>query len=546
MPSNAESMDVPTWPVYDLIVHEDGRIVASGPQMPTTGHSTRADALNAVAGTAVRLGRPVRARATEPDGAVWPLIIAPDGSVREAPDGATPAPAQKAQKARKARQVQEAPTTPKKRSFGLRRQAKEKRGAGTAAPGPVAPASATGQPGQPGQPGQGGQLVGSDYAGPLAQVTEHLRVGQYAEAVKLATELDDRAAGVLGVSHPDVLHIREKRAEAAARTGDAFGSIQLYRDVAERWHYRGEGAMAEDVARRAEELWRQMPQGDEALSAGLVVVRMRNQMPGQSGDALTAVLADRVRLLQAHAGASENMQMAPQQPVAAAPSHSHPVAQQPVAAEVPAQQPVVAAPVQYAAPALARPVAAEVAAQPVAAEVAAQPVAAEIPVQPVSAAEVPVRPVVAEAHARPVMAAPVQYAVPVLAQPAGAEIAARLLAAEVPARTAAEHTPEPRSVAGAGAPEQPVAVSYPHPVAAGAAVRPAAEHTPAAHPVTDTSAPAAANNVAHSAGEHAPAQPATPNGTAQPVADTTAPQQPRPAMRHRAWERAASPVRSAG
>ncbi|MBR7678867.1 hypothetical protein KDA82_39175, partial [Streptomyces daliensis] len=91
----------------------------------------------------------------------------------------------------------------------------------------------------------------------------------------------------------------EKRAEAAARTGDAFGSIQLYRDVAERWHYRGEGAMAEDVARRAEELWRQMPQGDEALSAGLVVVRMRNQMPGQSGDALTAVLADRVRLLQA-------------------------------------------------------------------------------------------------------------------------------------------------------------------------------------------------------------------------------------------------------
>ncbi|MFG3253220.1 hypothetical protein [Streptomyces sp. NPDC048172] len=237
-----EHADVPTWPLYDLTVHEDGRIVVSGPLIPQAGHPTRAAAVDTVAGAAARLGRPVRATAVEPDGNVWQLIITPDGEVREA-SAPVPVPV----------------------------------------PAPVpAPKKSQGKGGVREEP--------EPFEAQLKQVEEQLAAGRAERAAELAAGLDERAAGVLGLSHPDALRIREVCADAAAAAGDVIGGIRLYRDVAERWYYRGDGERAEEVARRAEALWKRISRVDLALSAGVAVIRMRNQLPGRSGEALAMVL----------------------------------------------------------------------------------------------------------------------------------------------------------------------------------------------------------------------------------------------------------------
>jgi hypothetical protein len=121
-------------------------------------------------------------------------------------------------------------------------------------------------------------------------------VGRVSEAGALAARLDEQAAGVLGLSHPDALRIREIRARVTALTGDAVGGVQLFRDVAERWHYQGHAEQAEAAAIRAETLWLQITDLTPALSAGIAVVRLRNQIPGKGGKALTAALEHQASL----------------------------------------------------------------------------------------------------------------------------------------------------------------------------------------------------------------------------------------------------------
>ncbi|WP_210594202.1 hypothetical protein [Streptomyces sp. GESEQ-35] len=77
-------------------------------------------------------------------------------------------------------------------------------------------------------------------------------------------------------------------------------AVSLYRDVAERWHYRGDSERAEAVASRAQVLWLQITRLDQALSVGDGVIRMRNQIPGEDGDALNAALEHRASLPKAH------------------------------------------------------------------------------------------------------------------------------------------------------------------------------------------------------------------------------------------------------
>ncbi|WP_381798895.1 hypothetical protein [Streptomyces niveus] len=260
-----ESTDVPAWPVYDLTVHGDGRILTSGPLIPLSGHATRAAAIEVVAGAAARLGRAVRATATEPGGAVWQLIISPEGEVSEVPGGGARTTAPKKHKGRRP----------------VRRSAKAA----------AVPAASGPRPGAPKGP--------ETYAESLAQVRDHLDAGRTDQAGELAARLDTQAAGVLGVSHPEALRIREVQAEATALAGDVLGGVQLYRDVAERWHYRGDAEQAEAAASHAETLWMRMTHVGQALSAGVDVIRMRNQIPGRAGEALAAALEHREWLLKA-------------------------------------------------------------------------------------------------------------------------------------------------------------------------------------------------------------------------------------------------------
>lgn len=275
MSTMRESADVPAWPVYALTVHDDGRVLASGPLIETSGHPTRAAAIEVVAEAAGRLGRSVRATASEPDGAVWPLIVSPDGEVSEVKTGRTRA------------------TAPKKRQEKREEKRRGRRPAKGGAKEGADSAVAAPRPGAP----EGTEA----YAESLARVTSHLDAGRTDEAETLAAQLDTQVAGVLGVSHPVALRVREVRARATAEAGDPVAGIQLYRDVAERWHYRGDAEEAEAAAGRAETLWMGITHVERALTAGVAVIRMRNQIPGRGGEALASVLEHRELLLRAYA-----------------------------------------------------------------------------------------------------------------------------------------------------------------------------------------------------------------------------------------------------
>ncbi|MFJ6126093.1 hypothetical protein ACIQKE_13490 [Streptomyces griseoviridis] len=259
--------DVPAWPAYELTVHADGKVEAAGPLVPSATHPHRHAAIGAVVEASARLGRPVRAKATEADGTVWHLVVAPDGSVGELPAGRSAAPSRKRAGKSSSRAARTAPQAPP---------------AATAPPAEAEPAFADG----------------------LALVAEHLEAGRIEVAAELAARLDRRAADTLGVSHPDALRIREVLARISALLGDTAGGVRLFRDVAERWHYRGAHADAESAASRAVALWLQITDLDTALATGMSMVRMRNQIPGENGTALTEVLTHQSLLESQKAGAT--------------------------------------------------------------------------------------------------------------------------------------------------------------------------------------------------------------------------------------------------
>ncbi|MFJ9159171.1 hypothetical protein ACIRPS_20495 [Streptomyces griseoviridis] len=259
--------DVPAWPAYELTVHADGKVEAAGPLVPSATHPHRHAAIGTVAEASARLGRPVRAKATEADGTVWHLVVAPDGSVGELPAGRSAAPSRKRAGKSSSRAARTAPQAPP---------------AATAPPAEAEPAFADG----------------------LALVAEHLEAGRIEVAAELAARLDRRAADTLGVSHPDALRIREVLARISALLGDTAGGVRLFRDVAERWHYRGAHADAESAASRAVALWLQITDLDTALATGMSMVRMRNQIPGENGTALTEVLTHQSLLESQKAGAT--------------------------------------------------------------------------------------------------------------------------------------------------------------------------------------------------------------------------------------------------
>ncbi|MFC9844405.1 hypothetical protein ACFWFF_03790 [Streptomyces sp. NPDC060223] len=347
MPTTYEDAEVPAWPVYALTVHDGGQVDASGPLVPAYGHADRASAIDTVAAAAARLGRPVRAEATEPDGTVWHLVISPEGAVRELPGGGQRT---KATKKRHDRPDKPAPrpahTTPEPAVPQLPAETDGTTIAVRTSAGPLAngqpvtavpirpvPSTAVAASRQPGPVAASRQLgpgtdPGTDpaeYAESLALVTKLLQTGRVGRAASLASRLDEQAAGTLGVSHPDALRIREIRARVTALSGDALGGVQLFRDVAERWHYQGEGERAEAAAARAQALWLQITDLDPALSAAVAVVRLRNQIPGEGGAALTAALHHRAWL--------EASRVAGGQPLPSQPLPSQPLVSQPLVAQ---------------------------------------------------------------------------------------------------------------------------------------------------------------------------------------------------------------------
>lgn len=84
---------VPAWPLITIAMAKDGTVVVNGQPVPVPpGADPRIAGVAAAAEhvTSLGLARPVRARASEPDGTVWPLLIHPDGTATSAGDAIRP------------------------------------------------------------------------------------------------------------------------------------------------------------------------------------------------------------------------------------------------------------------------------------------------------------------------------------------------------------------------------------------------------------------------------------------------------------------------
>jgi hypothetical protein len=74
---------IPSWPKVTIRLYDDhnAEVKIAGRSHPLNHHDPRQAAIQLVSERAAQLGRPVKATAVEADGASWPLIIHPDGTV---------------------------------------------------------------------------------------------------------------------------------------------------------------------------------------------------------------------------------------------------------------------------------------------------------------------------------------------------------------------------------------------------------------------------------------------------------------------------------
>ncbi|MFI9311120.1 hypothetical protein [Streptomyces triculaminicus] len=89
----AAQQSVPAWPLVTIAMAKDGTVVVNDQPVPVpAGADPRAIGVAAAAEHVTHLGlaRPVRARATEPDGTIWPLLIHPDGTAAPAGEAIRP------------------------------------------------------------------------------------------------------------------------------------------------------------------------------------------------------------------------------------------------------------------------------------------------------------------------------------------------------------------------------------------------------------------------------------------------------------------------
>ncbi|MFI9724530.1 hypothetical protein ACIHFE_33710 [Streptomyces sp. NPDC052396] len=88
-----DPQSVPAWPLVTIVMTQDGTVLVNDAAVPVpAGSDPRAAGVVAAAEHVTRLGltRSVRARAMEPDGTVWPLLIHPDGTATPAGEAIRP------------------------------------------------------------------------------------------------------------------------------------------------------------------------------------------------------------------------------------------------------------------------------------------------------------------------------------------------------------------------------------------------------------------------------------------------------------------------
>jgi hypothetical protein len=278
---------IPGWPVVEIVLDDAGGLTVGG--TPTTGLPPGTDArkagLSQAAELAAQLGRPVRARLTEPDGALWLLAVDAEGAEEVLEE---PATLNRRERRRRA-QFQAAAAAAAKAAV----EAAEEARTGEAAQAQAQAALAEAQSAV-----QAAALEAKEKsraaAAELPTVLAHaptpatapddivIRILHATDAGDLRTARDLCAqwqADVIaahGSDHPLALRAREFRARLAALAGDTALACELHLELAQEACDRLGPGHPEAAAARAEaqDSWRAVTDPSDAARLGPLLLEL--------------------------------------------------------------------------------------------------------------------------------------------------------------------------------------------------------------------------------------------------------------------------------
>ncbi|MGC4947960.1 hypothetical protein ACLQ2N_17415 [Streptomyces sp. DT224] len=254
---DTDPRQIPGWPLVDVLLAPEGTAAVNGAAVPVpAGQDPRAAALTRAAETAARLGRPVRTRLTDADGAEWLLAVSPDGT-----EAVLTAPQQRPRSRKEKRRAKAGPRAAR----GTPRAT----GTATAPPTAVTP---TAPP-----------TVVTPATGPAdirSRITAAVDALNWPEALRLCAELVHAATPVTADSALEI------QARITGLSGDRETAYARFRDLADL-RLAALGPTHPDTAAAAEAAQGQWAglAPDRAARLGDDIFALRTRVPGPDGQA---------------------------------------------------------------------------------------------------------------------------------------------------------------------------------------------------------------------------------------------------------------------
>ncbi|MFG2405354.1 hypothetical protein ACGFR8_13650 [Streptomyces brevispora] len=244
---DTDPQQVPGWPLVEVLLTPEGAAAVNGSPVPVPeGGSARAAALARAAGTAARIGRPVRTRLTDAEGAEWLIAVSPDGT-----EALLAAPEQKARSRKDRRR-----TAPQPRPDGSEAHTP---GAATAEPAVPGPSTDT-----------------------RSRLTAAVEAQDWPEALKLCAELVRAATPVEADAAFEI------QARVTGLSGNSAAAYALLHTLAGR-RLAAHGPSHPDTvaaAEAAQEQWARMGP-EQAAHLSDEVFALRARIPGPDGRGAT-------------------------------------------------------------------------------------------------------------------------------------------------------------------------------------------------------------------------------------------------------------------
>ncbi|KUM96998.1 hypothetical protein AQI88_10370 [Streptomyces cellostaticus] len=137
--------------------------------------------------------------------------------------------------------------------------------------------------------------------GPMTRINEAVRDGRIEAAAELADRTVVEASGVLGPSHPEVLHLRELTSYIAYLAGEPVRSFRLSLDLARLRRQARDAEAAYGNVQSAATAWRAVRDPEEGLRLGRDLIDLWTDLtaePGPAAEDLRPLESARARMVR--------------------------------------------------------------------------------------------------------------------------------------------------------------------------------------------------------------------------------------------------------